>query len=363
MKFLRYLLLPFALLYGLVLRFRHWCFRVGVFRSTGNFGVPVICVGNLNLGGTGKTPFVEFLIRRLSTQYAIGVVSRGYGRKTKGFLLATIDSTAEQIGDEPLQLFQKFQQIIQLVVCEDRVVGINRIIEEFPHLDLIILDDAFQHRKVRADVNVLLSPYDQPFYNDFLLPAGNLRDVKSSANRAGMLVFTKSPVEIPEGHREVAKRLLPEKLRHQFYYSTIRYGSFLRPFTGERLKECPRELVLVTGIARPEYIIRYLESLQSEYKERINLRVLSFPDHHNYTSADLDKIAKIFDTFAATEKAILTTEKDWVKLAPMVAGTAYRQDWLLLPISFELANEELFLQQLKNKLTGFPATANNEYLR
>ncbi len=358
MKVLSYLFLPIALLYGSVLRLRHWFYDLGIFRSNGDFGIPIICVGNLNLGGTGKTPFTEFLIEQLSADLAVGVVSRGYGRKSKGFLLARPDVTAEQIGDEPLQIYQKYQHLIQLAVCEDRTSGINRLIEECPFLDVIILDDAFQHRKVKADVNILLSPYMPPFYEDFLLPVGKLRDVKIAAKRANVLVFTKGPDRVEESHRLKAGKVLPANLNEQFFYSKIDYAAFVNPFSAGQLSFIPEKLLVVTGIARPEYL---LDKLTTQFSAS-QIETLSFADHHHYTAADLEKIAKIFDTFAGEKKAILTTEKDWVKLAPLVAKTPLSDHWLIAPIKFRLEEEERFVSDLKNKLAELSANANHEYL-
>ncbi len=212
---LRILLLPFSWLYGLLIALRHLLYDAGLFKSNGNFEVPVICVGNLNLGGTGKTPFTEYLIRTLSDNYKIGIVSRGYGRKTNGYLLATDQSTASEIGDEPLQIYQKFGNQIELAVCEDRTYGIKHLLTDRQGIQLIILDDAFQHRKVNADLNILLSPYDRPYFEDYLIPAGNLRDIKSAARRADMLVFTKTPQAIISSN---FRNQLPEHLKHMFWF-------------------------------------------------------------------------------------------------------------------------------------------------
>ncbi len=363
MNFLRYLLLPVSLLYALVLHLRHWLFDVGILASQGHFGVPVICIGNLNLGGTGKTPFTEYLINKLSSEHNIGVVSRGYGRKTKGYVAATLESKPAEIGDEPLQIYRKFHHTIQLAVCEDRITGINRILTDFPSIDLIVLDDAFQHRKVKADINILLTPYKHPFYKDFLLPVGTLRDLKQAAKRADLLVFTKSPEPISVEHLVEARNKVPANLKTNFAYSKINYSQFEQPFTGERFADCPEQVVLVTGIARPEYISDYLKLHWPGLSTAGNLHSYEQADHHDYTPADLDKIAKIFDTFAAAKKGIITTEKDWVKLAPLVQRSNLKPFWLVLPIRFEMDNESVFLSRLKHKLAAVAVHANDEYLR
>lgn len=337
---MRIILLPFSLLYSCILWLRHLCYDLGIFKSTGNFGVPVICIGNLNLGGTGKTPFTEYLIAQLSDSFKIGIISRGYGRKTSGYLRANPHSTVEEIGDEPYQIFHKYQNRISFAVSEDRTSGVQRLLQEEPSLQLIILDDAFQHRKIRADINILLTPYDQPYTEDLLLPAGNLRDIKSAAKRADLLVFTKAPAEAtttPEA-QEVQSR----------WISNIQYDQFRNGLSGEPVLQPPKELLIVTGIAKPSYLIKHLEKSGSKAHQ------MSFPDHHKYTTADLDKIASGFDTFASPEKAVLTTEKDWVKLAPLAD---YHKDWtwIIAPIRFQLQREEDFLAELKQKIADASA--------
>ncbi|MES2628391.1 MAG: tetraacyldisaccharide 4'-kinase [Bacteroidota bacterium] len=344
MSSFRLLLLPVSWLYSLVLALRHFLYNTGVFKSHRNFGVPVICVGNLNLGGTGKTPFTEYLIRNLSATYTIGVVSRGYGRSTTGYLLADEHSTASTIGDEPLQLFSKNR--IALAVCEDRTSGIRQLLHDRPEISLIILDDAFQHRKVSADVNILLSPWAEPFFSDHLLPAGNLRDIKSAAQRADMVVFTKTAPDA--ANREKILNRLPPKLAKNTWFSGINYLETRRPFALEIHQPLPENILVVTGIAKPEYL---LDFAKSQSPQGI-IGTLFFADHHKYTAADISKIASLFDTFATAGKVILTTEKDWVKLEPLLGSHTTRNHWAVAPIAFYVEHEDTFLASLSNKLAG-----------
>lgn len=348
MTMLSKLLLPFSWLYGFILWLRHALYNTGVFTSHGKFEVPVICVGNLNLGGTGKTPFTEYLIKQLSQQFNIGIVSRGYGRETSGYLMATTNSTAKEIGDEPLQMYSKYTNLIKLAVCEDRTSGIQQLLKDQPQLQLIILDDAFQHRKVKADINILLTPYTKPYYNDYLLPAGKLRDIKSAANRADMLVFTKCPTLIQ--HTEETRAKLPSKLAYNSWFSRIDYLNWIKPGSAEFVQHSQSEALVVTGIAEPSYLIKYVESQLNNHFGPKLVRSIPYPDHHKYSIENLEEIASLFDTFASAEKAIITTEKDWVKLAPLLENHHSRNHWIVVPIAFQLEQEEIFLAKLNQKI-------------
>ncbi len=333
----RLLLLPLAWLYSLILGFRHFLYDHGIFNSNSGFSAPVICIGNLNLGGTGKTPFTEYLIRILSIKYKIGIVSRGYGRSTKGFILATTNHTAEIIGDEPKQILNKFHAFISLAVCEDRTHGITQLLKLKPEINLIILDDAFQHRKVSADINILLSPYEEPFHKDFLIPAGNLRDIKSAAKRADFVVFTKSP-------KGSSLNKLGYVENSRYWLSEMAYDEITAVKSTSQEITVPFNLLLVSGIAKPEYLERHAKSICR------NMKSMIFPDHHKYTSEDILKIAHIFDTFAPDNKAILTTEKDWVKLSQLKELQSFNGQWLIAPIRFRLENETQFIEQLETAL-------------
>lgn len=308
MEWLRILLLPFALLYGAAIWLRNLLFDWGILPSK-SFPIPVISVGNLSAGGAGKTPHVEYLVQLLKDNYQIAVLSRGYKRKTKGFVLAGSDSTAHDIGDEPLQIQKKFPDIL-VAVQEKRRKGIERIMREHPEINLIILDDAFQHRYVNPGLNLLLTGYYNPFFRNFLLPVGNLREAKRRAKRAHALVVTKTPhVFSPLDRRFFVQKLRRYKLNN-IYFSRLGYQQFT-PMTPET-PECPprniKTIFLLTGIANPE-------SLQERLKTRCkDLFIHRYPDHHQFREKDLKKLRKDFCEVISGSKIVVTTEKDAMRL-------------------------------------------------
>ncbi len=308
MEWLRILLLPLALLYGAVIWLRNLLFDMGILPSK-SFPIPVISVGNLSAGGAGKTPHVEYLVCLLKDRYRIAVLSRGYKRKTKGFVLAGPDSTVNDIGDEPLQIHKKFPDIL-VAVQEKRRKGIERIMREHPDVNLIILDDAFQHRYVNPGLNLLLTGYYNPFFRNFLLPVGNLREAKHRAKRADALIVTKTPqVFSPLDRRFFVQKLVRYKLKN-IYFSKLGYQQFI-PVTSDT-PECPprniKTIFLLTGIANPE-------SLQERLKTRCkDLVIHRYPDHHQFSEKDLKKLRKAFSETIGQSKIVVTTEKDAMRM-------------------------------------------------
>ncbi|MCF6280325.1 MAG: tetraacyldisaccharide 4'-kinase [Flavobacteriaceae bacterium] len=308
MSKIRKILYPLSVLYGEITKIRNKMYDKGVLKST-QFEVPVIVVGNLSVGGTGKTPQIEYLIRLLKKDYKIAVLSRGYKRKSKGFLIADVSSDAQQIGDEPFQYYQKFENII-VAVDADRVNGINQLkgLENSP--EIILLDDAFQHRKVDAGFNILLTPYNDLYVDDTMLPTGNLRERVEGAERAQIIIVTKCPKELSEEKQfEVASKLNPT-LYQTVFFSTIDYSTVVKDkkeeISLENLKEY--QVVLVTGIANPMPLKKYLESKNIQFEH------LKYPDHYEFSGKDIHKIKSIFDKISSNKKMILTTEKDFVRL-------------------------------------------------
>ncbi len=308
MEWFRVLLLPFALLYGAAVWLRNLLFDTGILPSK-SFPLPVISVGNLSAGGAGKTPQVEYLVCLLKDRYRIAVLSRGYKRKTKGFVLAGPDSTAYDIGDEPLQIRKKFPDIL-VAVQGNRRKGIERIMREHPEVNLIILDDAFQHRYVNPGLNLLLTGYYNPFFRNFLLPLGNLREAKQRAKRADALVVTKTPqVFSPLDRRFFVQKLRRYKLKN-IYFSRLGYQAFqpLTPDTPETPPGNLKTIFLLTGIANPE-------SLQERLKTRCkDLVVHRYPDHHQFREKDLKKLRKAFCETISRSKIVVTTEKDAMRM-------------------------------------------------
>lgn len=284
-------------------------FNTNILKSE-SFDLPVIGVGNLSLGGTGKTPMVECLIRMLSPDNKVAVLSRGYGRNTKGFLIANQYSGHKDIGDEPMQYHNKFKKNIKVAVSEDRCLGIRNLMQDDDNLDLVLLDDCFQHRYVVPGLSILLTDFHNLYMEDYLLPAGNLRDVVSEAKRADIIIVTKTyRVLSPITRRRIKGILKPEE--HQsLYFSYIDYGS-LTPVPGFEGIKAPKKIstiVLFCGIANSYPFQEYLRDLC------VDLLVIDFPDHHTYTKKDLQLVAGTYNDVFTRSKIIVTTEKDAMRL-------------------------------------------------
>ena len=308
LKSFRYILFPFSIIYGFIIWLRNKLFDKNILRSA-TFNFPLICVGNLAVGGTGKTPMAEYLIRLLKNKYPVATLSRGYKRKTKGFAIAGDNTTAVDIGDEPMQLHKKFPDIT-VAVAEERVVGIPQLLYEKPETKVIILDDAFQHREVRAGLNILLTEYEDLYTRDFPLPAGNLRDIKSSSKRAHIIIVTKCKQQLNEEERQsIIKELNPSSFQKVFF-TKIEYSSSYHLFTKEtRFIEHDCNILLVCGIANPGPLKETLATYTDTYE------MILFRDHYIFTTDDLKEIKKQFAKIESANKIILTTEKDGVRLA------------------------------------------------
>jgi tetraacyldisaccharide 4'-kinase len=304
----RMLLFPFSLLYFLGIWIRNWCYDKDIFKSS-SFNLPIICVGNLAVGGTGKSPMVEYLVRLLKDEFSVATLSRGYKRKTKGYALANERSTALEIGDEPMQFHLKFPDVA-VSVGEERLVAIPQLLHDRPNTNVIILDDAFQHRVIRAGLNILLVDCGNLFTRDWYLPTGDLRDEKRSYKRAEIIIITKNdPLLSPEDSESVVKEIQP--LAHQqVFFSTIHYSTPYHITTAEK-KEITEELevLLVTGIANPAPLKKLLQEACAAYYQ------LSYDDHHIFTIDDLKEIITRFEDINAGTKIIVTTEKDAVRLS------------------------------------------------
>ena len=306
MKLVRFLLFPFAILYDLITSIRNLFFNTGIFNET-SFNRPIIVVGNLSVGGTGKTPQIEYLIRLLKDTYIVSVLSRGYKRKTKGYVLVSKNHTANDVGDEPLQYFKKFRNI-DVAVNENRVEGIHNLIGQ-KSSEVVLLDDAFQHRKVKGSFYILLTKYDDLFTDDFLLPTGNLRESRAGAKRADVIVVTKCPFDLNEDQKESIKRKL-EKYKKEIYFTTISYSDKIsgdQQLSIEELNDC--EVLLITGIANPNPLLEFL------IKKEIQFTHLKFGDHHHFSSKEINEIQEKYNKINSDKKLILTTEKDYTRLS------------------------------------------------
>lgn len=314
-KILTGVLTPLSWIYGAGVYMRNKLFDFHILPSQ-RFDIPVISVGNITVGGTGKTPHVEWLIEQLSSDFNIAVLSRGYKRKTKGFVLATPHSTPSTIGDEPYQIYRKFRRVARVAVCEGRRTGIKRLMELYPDLNLIILDDALQHRYVDPKVSVLLMDWSRRVHTDHLLPLGRLRESTSAINRADFVVVTKVPRNVKPVDLMLVKKELDLMAYQQLLFTRFKYSPPAPVFEEsarysvhlDRLDK--KDIVMVlTGIANPRGLVKHL----MEYDFR--MYVQHYPDHYSFSRKDLEKLAEIFHGLNGARKLILTTEKDAVRLA------------------------------------------------
>jgi len=315
MNLLRKILFPFAILYGFITSIRNFLFDNGFLKSY-SFDIPIIAVGNLSVGGTGKTPQIEYLIRLLSPKYKVATLSRGYKRQSKGFVLSDSTSNAEILGDEPFQFYTKFNNI-QVAVDADRKNGIEQLLSQTNKPEIILLDDAFQHRKVKAGFYILLTSYGDLYSDDFMLPTGNLRESRNGAKRANLVVVTKCPATLSlDEQNKIAAKLKLES-NQELYFSFIDYDELVysedKTMKVSEIKNVDK--LLLTGIAKPNPFFAYL---QSESDEKF-----VFPDHHHFTENDINDIKN-----KSQNKIIITTEKDFVRLK----GSIPNEQLFYLPI-------------------------------
>lgn len=308
---LKFLLFPFALIYDLITSIRNWLFDIGIFKAYQS-KIYTINIGNLTVGGTGKTPHVEYLIRLLSDNYDIAILSRGYRRNTKGFILADENSTAELIGDEPMQFYLKYRNKIKVAVCESRVEGAKKLESLFPNLQILLLDDAFQHRAIKPHFNILLTESNRLFVNDFLMPIGRLRENMKGAKRADLIIISKSqkPSPLPNS---ILKFNIP------IIHSGIKYGE-LKSYWGDDFKfDLNQKTIAFSGIAKPQLFNEYVEK-----KFKIQ-SFKNFSDHYNFKRNDIAKLLQNIDY------QFITTEKDFVKIKSLLTQSELKQ-FFYLPI-------------------------------
>ncbi|MNK22516.1 Tetraacyldisaccharide 4'-kinase [compost metagenome] len=332
-KYLRLLLFPFSIGYGMVIVLRNKLYDLGWFKST-HFDIPVICVGNLVVGGSGKSPVTEYLVNLLS-DHKIAILSRGYGRKTKGFILADETATAQTIGDEPMQFYSKFKQVT-VAVCENRVTGINLLKDDH---DLILLDDAYQHRSVKPGFSILLFEYQKLLSPQFLLPAGNLREPFVGYKRAQALLVTKAPIVLTEDERIKCASKFNGKAKNELSFSFITYGELKHLFS-EATQPCSSitsntTVFLITGIANPLPLITHLKNYSGTIQHH------DYPDHYQFSKQNVMKLVKAFNDDPSKEKIIVTTEKD----AQRLLDVSFKELLLnlpvfYLPIKIELQQED-----------------------
>lgn len=350
MKKLKYILLPIAWIYALVVWIRHKMFDAGILK-TRRFKIPVICVGNITVGGTGKTPFVEYLIRILQDKYPVAVVSRGYKRKSRGMQVSSENSTAEELGDEPYQILKKYPKTL-VIADSNRCRAIDFIEKNHPEVKVVILDDAYQHRYVKTRCKILLIDYNRPIKDDYLLPYGQLRDLPSAQKRASIIVVTKCPKDLkPIDYRNLLKQINPFPYQKVFF-SAIDYDTPFRYSTGEKVELSDKmSLLLFTGIARSESLEEYLKTNVSE------LYFKRFSDHHNYSVRDNECILSEFNNIKSKNKWIITTEKDASKVNSF--HSKIKDNLIIIPIRISILqeNESQFSKKIsdyveKNRRNG-----------
>ena len=347
MPWYSFLLAPFALIFRVITEIRNALYNWDVLKSEKG-KIPSIVVGNLSVGGTGKTPMVEFLLRNLSTQMKLAVLSRGYGRKTKGFMIAKMESKPSQIGDEPHQIFHKFVGNIPVFVSENRVEGIAKIYELIPELDAVVLDDAFQHRSLKADFFILLTPYQKPFSQDFILPMGRLRESRKGGKRADLVVVTKSPQNLSfKGKSALIQELRPYLIPNTpILFSSIKYGEPLALEHAERFTE---NVILISGLADDRLFVDFCQS-------KFNvLDVMSFPDHHEYSQEDFLAFLAKASSQKSSNPVFLCTEKDGEKLKSLGKGGFLGEiPIFVLPIEvkFNPEEKEILLTHIRKKLVS-----------
>ncbi|MDW5287816.1 tetraacyldisaccharide 4'-kinase [Formosa sp. PL04] len=299
MKLLRYICFPIVPIYYCITWVRNTLFDLGVLKST-SYDFPVICVGNLSVGGTGKTPMIEYLIRLLKDDYKVATLSRGYKRKSEGFQLGSPGVTADVLGDEPFQFYSKYTNKIIVAVDANRREGIAQLSALKPKPEVILLDDAFQHRKVKAGFNILLTTYSNRYTSDIVLPTGNLREPKRGAKRANVIIVTKCPAMLSDLEKENIIDAIHPEVNQKVFFSSIKYAEYVLSKTRTiPLLQVPK-FTLVTGIANPTPLVDFLTKKGLEFEH------LNFKDHHDFTPDELEIFKQ--KTF------IITTEKDFMRL-------------------------------------------------
>lgn len=346
---LKFALAPFSFLYGIAIYTRNWLFDLGILKSQ-SFSTPTICVGNLNLGGTGKTPHTEYLIRLLKDDFRIATLSRGYKRKTKGFVMASSSCNALDIGDEPMQIHTKFPGIA-VTVDEKRVRGIQNLLQIQPNIDAILLDDAFQHRHLKPGLSILLTDYHNPVYNDYLLPMGTLRDSIRQKRRANIIIVTKCPTILPKAEQEgIRKKIKPSKSQ-SIYFTSLRYGDLKPVFEGTNINldhSKKTKLMAIAGIAKPKLFFEHLD------REHIVCERIQFPDHYHFTEKKIKAIFEQFSELDDKPEIIVTTEKDAARLIQFRnLPHELKRLFYYIPIEVEFLNNQT--NDFNNKL--------NEYVR
>lgn len=344
------LLAPFSLIYGIIMALRNYFYKIDLLRSI-DFNVPVISVGNLSVGGAGKTPHIEYLIRALHEYIEIATLSRGYKRKTKGYIEVQSHSTSEQVGDEPLQFKRKFPDV-KVVVSESRTYAIPQIVQGSPNSQLILLDDAFQHRAVAPGLNILLTEYDKPFFNDYLLPSGRLREWRSAYKRADIIIASKCPMVMNDEQKKAFAEQIKLHPHQQLFFSYYQYQDpyFILDNDLDLVLEKDVDVLLISAIAGTDYLIQHL------VQEVATVRILEYEDHHYFTSYDMGHLKTSFNNIESDKKVIITTEKDAMRLElhrDFIRENEIPIFVLPIEVKFHFDEQEKFDTEVKDFLLNF----------
>ena len=345
------ILAPLSWIYGSITATRNWLYDKGILPST-SFNTPIISVGNLAVGGTGKTPHVEFLLNLLKSNKKVAILSRGYKRKTKGFLLANEKANSDTIGDEPFQIFSKNPKVI-VAVDEKRVHGVKKLNELHPEIDVIVLDDAYQHRQITSGLSILLTDYSNLYTSDSHLPGGNLRESKKGSKRADIIIITKCPEKLSAIEMRIIEKEFSIKPHQSLFFSSYKYDEIDPVFPDmvsdkislSKIKKTKAGILLVAGIVSPQPIIEQLNKYTN------TIETLFFKDHHAFQRQDILAIQKKFDKIENQEKIIMVTEKDAARIVSMPDfPNALKQVIYTIPISVKILNnqEQIFIDKIQN---------------
>jgi tetraacyldisaccharide 4'-kinase len=334
-------LYPLSLIYGMITGIRNFLYNSDILKSV-EFPLPVICVGNITVGGTGKTPHTEYIADLLRRNFKVATLSRGYKRKSKGFRIADNGTVVSEIGDEPMQIFQKLPDVL-VTVDSNRVNGVKNILKAHPETEVIILDDAFQHRRITPGFSILLSDFERLIIMDHMLPYGNLRESIGNMRRADIILITKSPEDISPIQRRIIVKEVNKAPYQNLYFTSFIYKPAIPVFTGEQ-EETPDSLfsgkegngiVLVTGIANPQPFKDYL---QNNFEEIIHL---TYPDHYRFRERDFDTIQNSLNNLKTMHKYVITTEKDAVRLREFVnIATSFKKLFYYIPVGVHFLNND-----------------------
>jgi tetraacyldisaccharide 4'-kinase len=339
-----------VIIYRIAISIRNFCYDNKILK-TKEYSLPVISIGNISVGGTGKTPHTEFILKMLKKEYSVAILSRGYKRKTKGFRIIDITDNHYDAGDEPLQIKQKFPDVI-VSVCESRTAGVDKLLEMYPDLNLIILDDAFQHRRISPGLSILLNNYHHPIAKDYLLPLGRLREPRSASHRAHIVIFSKCPADLKPIERRILSQEVDIMPYQYLFFSTLKYHDLTPVFNAGENKIKITELkdynvLAFTGIARSSDLSSYLNDNSKSLKH------IKFPDHYNYKQKDIIKIQEIYKTIKS-KKIIVVTEKDAVRLKSTdFFDEEIKKAVYCIPIEVELICSEEERKQFDNQIFSY----------